>query len=300
VKKVLRVLGACALLIALGAALPGTAWAEIPSAPKNAKGYVFDYTGEGVLSTADIDEMNAYADALAVQTGAQAVAVLVDFLDGEEQDVYAYDLFNAWGIGGKQNEGVLLLMARGDRAVTIRVGTALDDKITAAVCGQILDDNAVPALKRNEFATGMRSAFIALCQRVARVKGVTLSVRGRSNVGGSARGYDEPNSGPGWLGMLAVVFVIWLVVRNASRTRYRSSGCGCLPFLLGNLLGSGMRGMFRGGSGFPPMGGFGGWGNMGGRSGPGGGFGSGGGFRPGGGFKPGGGSTRGGGASRKF
>ncbi len=173
-----KLLAALALsLVALLVTLPLGALAEIPPVPENANTYVFDYTSDAVMTAQDMAEMNAYAEALEDKTGAQAVTVLVDFLDGEDIELYAYDLFQAWNIGktGKNN-GVLLLFSRGDRDVTIMPGTGLERTLSGSVSGQILDDNAIPALRNNNYSAGLRAAFVAMCERIAKAENVQLSV----------------------------------------------------------------------------------------------------------------------------
>ena len=76
-----------ALLLALGAA--ACAAAHIPARP-DTYAYAYDFTGK-VLSSSDISEISRYGAALESATGAQAIAVVVDFLDGEDPADYVTD-----------------------------------------------------------------------------------------------------------------------------------------------------------------------------------------------------------------
>lgn len=270
----------------------GAAMAEMPGRPKENEGYVFDYTAQQVLSAEDVRAMNAYAESLQREAGVAAIAVLVDFLDGQEVGVYAHDLYNSWGIGDQQGNGVLLLFALGDRDIYIYPGKGAEKKISASALGQILEDNASPKLRNNDYAGGLRDGFEALCSRMARAYGVTLSTTqnqsSRQNVPVGTRG--EEDEGMGWFGTLILVVVVLSLVRGASRSRRCRGGGGWFPFFMGSFFGGAFRGHRHGHHRHtPPGGGFGGWGN------------SGGGFKSGGGGpKFGGGSGRGGGAGRKF
>ena len=72
--------------------------------------YVNDFAS--ILSEETEDHLLQTNDLLEPQTGAQIVTVTVDFLDGLNSEEYAYQLFNDWGIGSKEeNNGVLLLLS---------------------------------------------------------------------------------------------------------------------------------------------------------------------------------------------
>lgn len=321
----------CSALLCL--MMPVWAGAKVPDAPSNNSGtYVFDYAD--VISDNDTETMDAYADALNGETGAMAVCVTVDFLDGQNIKDYAYDLFNTWGIGDKtKNDGVLLLFSRGDREIYIEVGLGLENSLTDATTGQLLDEYAMPYLQDSDYSTGLREVFDQLCVRVARAEGKTLSVAGETtgstggstsaNGGGSQGNYSgdryydngyssEVDSGLS-IGAIVIGIIVLLVVVNlifGNRNRGGGGGgcgSGCLPGCILGSLFSGWnnrnnRGGPFGGPGPRPPGGFGGFGGPGGfgggggRSG-GGGFGGGGGRSGGGGFGGGGGRSGGGGFS---
>ena len=121
-------------LIALtGAALAST----FPSPPTNDI-YVADYAS--MLNDADKNQIIELGRELDQKHGAQIVVVTLDTLDGADIDQYANELFRAWGIGdGKNNSGVLLLIAKEDRKFRIEVGYGLEGAITDGYAGSILD-----------------------------------------------------------------------------------------------------------------------------------------------------------------
>lgn len=314
-------------LAALCALLCGAALADLPPAPKDGVDtYVFDYTGSNLISDEDRRVIDEYAGELERQTGAQAVVVLVDFLDGQDAGIYAHNLCNAWNIGQKgKNNGLLLLFARGEREVFLYPGSGIDQMLTPVICDRILGDSAVPKLKNGDYSGGLRDAFLAACNRLAQSYGVSLggSASSSGNAGGNiledlfgglfgssddSREYSyeyayDANSksnreGGSWMTTLIIIIILFMVLRGSTRRRrygMGGGGGGWFPFLLGGLFGNMMgrnRGPFSGPTMRPPTGGF--------RSGGGGGFSRpSGGSKPGG-FKPGGGVGRGGGAGRKF
>ena len=94
-KKVWALITALALMLALAVG----ASAAVPKKPGEFA-YAYDYDGS-VLSGSTLDTIAQYGAALENATGIQAVAVVVDFLDGQDPADYATDLINTWGIGQK-------------------------------------------------------------------------------------------------------------------------------------------------------------------------------------------------------
>ena len=92
-KKVWALITALALMLALAVG----ASAAVPKKPGEFA-YAYDYDGS-VLSGSTLDTISQYGAALEDATGIQAVAVVVDFLDGQDPADYATDLINTWGIG---------------------------------------------------------------------------------------------------------------------------------------------------------------------------------------------------------
>ena len=80
------------LALVLVLALAGSAVAGVPDKP-SAFSYAYDFTGK-VLSDSDISEIAGYGQALYDATGVQAIAVVVDFLDGADPADYATDIIN--------------------------------------------------------------------------------------------------------------------------------------------------------------------------------------------------------------
>ena len=85
------------LLALLLAAVLGSTAAAVPDKPETFA-YAYDL-GADVLDGSDIAAITRYGQALEEATGVQAIAVAVNFLDGEDPADYATDLINTWGIG---------------------------------------------------------------------------------------------------------------------------------------------------------------------------------------------------------
>ena len=89
--------------------------------PQDPNARVHDFAG--LLSADQRTALEQTADDVEKQTTAQLAVVTVMSLDGKTVEVYANELFNAWGIGQKDvNNGVLLLVAPQERRMRIEVG----------------------------------------------------------------------------------------------------------------------------------------------------------------------------------
>lgn len=297
-----------ALLLVLAMAVGAAA--DIPDKP-DAFAYAYDFTGR-VLDSEDIAAISRYGAALESATGAQAIAVVVDFLDGADPADYATDLINSWGIGRKgEDDGIVILLARGDRKIQIGTGKGMDRVLTGSRCGKLIDAN-IDDFANNRFDRGMTALYEDVCEYVADAKGKKLDMGGASSsgviYGNDSRNVRKRSGGlfDGFLGFI-FMYIIVSVIFNALTPK----GGGCLKWLfLGWLFNNRNNRNNR----RPPMGGggygggfgpriprtpprsFGGSGGFGGGSSRG--FGGSGRGFGGGGF--GGGSSRGGGGGRSF
>ena len=144
----MKKLTALILTLVLALALFCGAAADVPDKPSEFS-YAYDFTGK-VLSESDISGIAAYGQALYDATGVQAVAVVVDFLDGADPADYATDIINTWGVGSKtENDGIVVLLARGDRK--IHIGTGIDRVLTGSRCGKLIDQS-IDYFANNQFS----------------------------------------------------------------------------------------------------------------------------------------------------
>ena len=193
-KKVWALVTALALMLALAVG----ASAAVPKKPSEFA-YAYDYDGS-VLSGSTLDTIAQYGAALEDATGIQAVAVVVDFLDGQDPADYATDLINTWGIGQKgENNGVVVLLARGDRKIQIGTGKGLDRVLSGSKCGDLIDDN-IDYFADNKFDKGMLNLYEDVCRYLARAKGKTLSLSQGASGSSYGSGYDSAYGGSGSYG----------------------------------------------------------------------------------------------------
>jgi uncharacterized protein len=194
------------------------------------------------------------------ESSTQIVVVTIPSLEGEEIADFTNRLFERWELGQKgKDNGVLLLIATGDRKARIEVGYGLEDRLTDALSRRILEERLFPAFRKGQYAAGIADAS----------EGIVEAVRG-AYAGRPSRS----RRGIPIAGMVLGAFVVVMTLIALQR---------------GNSIGPrGRRRFYR--SGPIIWGGGGDWGG-GGFSGGGGGWGGGGGFSGGGGMSGGGGAS---------
>ena len=251
-KKRIAVLLALMMALCMGV----LARADVPDKPDEFA-YAYDFDAR-VFSTSDIERMNQIGQALQDAAGVQMIAVAVDFLDGMDPSDYATDLINTWGIGDKdEDDGVVILLSRGDRKIQIGTGTGIDRTLTGSQCGKLIDRN-IDYFANNRFADGMLALYEDTANFVAKAKGRTLALDSGSLAGGAysagiVRGYDQKESGGLFDGILGLIFlyIVGSVVFNALS---RGRG-GCLKWLFLGWLFNSRNDRHNRRPPYPPMGG---------------------------------------------
>lgn len=203
------------------------------------------------------------------RTQQQFALLTVDSLDGDALEDFSIRVVEAWKLGKKgKDDGLLLLVVKGDRKLRIEVGYGLEGDVTDAFSARVIRNVLTPALRAGKAEQGIDRAFDVLMQKAS-----GQAVPEAAVAPPPKRQRQGPS--PFALVVLALFLLPFLLPLIFSRGRGRGRGTG---FLVGGLGGFGSYGGGWGGSG---GGGGGGWGGGGG--GGGGGFGGGGGGFGGGG-----------------
>lgn len=248
----MRALRLTLLLAAVAAASHAVDWKAL-----RPEGYVSDFAG--VVSPPIKTQLEIYCAVVEQSTGVQIALVTVPSLEGEPVEDVANAIFRGWGVGKKgKDEGVMLLLAVGERRSKLEVGYGLEPILTDGSMGGLLRQMA-PALREQRYGEAMMGAAETIGQTVADAKHVTLSARL------PRRSRPSPVSSIPWPLVIGGVFLLSSLLRRGGGYGSGYSGMGgLLPgLILGGLLnrgtwggrGSGGFGGFDSGDGF---GGFGG------------------------------------------
>lgn len=294
-----------AILLLLGVSLMSPARAVVAQSKDY---YVADYAG--VLSDTlkqNIIHSNSDPNGLEQKCqGAQIVVVTVDYLDGMKADEYALQLFNDWGVGGHggANNGMLLLLATGEKKAWLEIGAGIVNVFTEKTAGDYFDRYFWNAFDKGRYETAVSNMLNALFSWYANYYHVNGMADGgfinginggrQPYVDGYGGGYSVAGSLFIWLLIISIIIIVLILAIFSDRRRHRAYytylGQPIPPYYPWFIWfgphrhwwgpgGPGGPGGFGGGRG----GGFGGFGGFGGGGGGFGGFGGGGGGFGGGG-----------------
>jgi len=121
---------------------------------------------QAYLTEAEKDEVNRLIQDVRARADIHAAVYLLPALGEESIEALAERTFKKWTLGqaGKDN-GLLIVLAMGDRKMRIETGYGLEGDIPDAVAKRILDEQMRPFLRMNQIKNALVSALVALAQR---------------------------------------------------------------------------------------------------------------------------------------
>ena len=172
------------LSLVLALLLSAAAWAQdvLPVPPL--AGRVIDQTA--TLTEPQRAALDAKLAAFEAQAGPQIVLLLVPTTAPEDIAAYAQRVADAWKIGRRDvGDGLLVVVAKDERAVRIEVAKALEGAIPDLAARQVIDRAIVPAFRTGDYAGGLNAGVDLL---MARIKGEGLPEPRPGAPGGGNRG----------------------------------------------------------------------------------------------------------------
>lgn len=131
--------------------------------PEPSKHLVTDYAQ--VLSAEDISRLEQKLLAYEDSTSTQVAIVLLPSTGNYEAADYAVRLAEKWGIGTKEkNNGLIILAAIEDRKVTIQTGYGMEGPVPDAICKRIIENEIKPNFKQGDYYAGLDAATTAIIQ----------------------------------------------------------------------------------------------------------------------------------------
>lgn len=139
--------------------------AAVPAGPAQAQGvlpvpplraHVIDETS--TLEPGQLQALEARLAAFQAAKGSQIVILMVGSTQPEDIASYANRVGNAWKIGRKGvGDGLLLVVAKGDRKVRIEVAKTLEGAVPDLAAKQIIDEAITPAFRKGDYAGGLQA-----------------------------------------------------------------------------------------------------------------------------------------------
>ena len=229
-------------------------FAQYPIPPKpSLQTSVYDYAN--LLSTNEKTELENKLVRYSDSTSSQIVVITIESLKGEDVSQLATNWAQTWGIGqAKEDNGVIILVAKAERKIAINPGYGLEDRLTAGIGGEIIRNVITPEFKAGSYYQGLDKGADAIFEVFkGKYKG--------------ERKQNKEKDFPILPFIIIIIIIIALISKNKRGGGGNSGNSGGGPSLMDIIL---LSSLGRSGGG-----GFGGGGFGGGSSGGGGGFGGG-------------------------
>ena len=119
------------------------------------------------LSKSELDDLNLRLKTYEDSTSNQLVALMIPTLGGYPIEETANEIFTKNKIGTKKNDnGVLLLIAKNDRKLRIEVGYGLEGVLPDALCSSIIRNIIVPKLKEEQYYLAISDGINAIISAI--------------------------------------------------------------------------------------------------------------------------------------
>ena len=242
------------LVALLAAVISSAASAAIPSRPFPQR-LVNDFAG--IFSAREVRKLESMLVAFDDSTTNQITVVTVSDLGGMDPNQYAAELGIKWGVGGKKNNGVVLLVkpktSSGKGQVSIQVGYGLEGAIPDVYASRIINQEIIPHFKNGDYYGGVRAG----CEKLmALASGEISEIREKTEVD-----FDF------YVKIFSVLLFIFFFILFSRHAGNGGSGGGGDKVSIGNSLFAALllsslsnRSSSRGGSSWGGGGGFGGFG----------------------------------------
>jgi len=134
---------------------------DIPEIPK-LQTSVYDYAD--VLNPSEEKQLEEKLIKYSDSTTTQIVVITIESLKGEDVSLLATKWGQTWGIGGtaKEDNGVVILLAKAERKIAINPGYGLEDRLTAGIGGEIIRNIIIPEFKAGSYYNGLDKGADAL------------------------------------------------------------------------------------------------------------------------------------------
>lgn len=231
---------------------------DIPEKP-SFQTSVYDYAK--VFSEAEKAQLEEKLIRYSDSTTTQIVVITIESLKGEDIGILTPKWGQTWGIGGteKNDNGVIILLAKAEKKIWISAGYGLEDRLTAGIGGEITRNTIIPEFKAGSYYKGLDKGVDALFDVFkGKYKGERKQIKDKK------------------LPIVPIIIIVFIIIALISKNKNNggnSGNSGGGPSLLDVILLSSL-GRNSGGGGFG--GGSSGGGFGGGGGGFGGGFGGGG------------------------
>lgn len=129
--------------------------------PEKPTTLVNDYTG--TLSETQKQQLESKLVAFDDSTSTQIAIAIVKTVGEYDINDYTLGLGRKWGVGGaKKNNGVMIVVALGDRKISMQTGYGVEGALPDIVTKQIIDNEIKPYFKEGDYYSGLEAGTTAI------------------------------------------------------------------------------------------------------------------------------------------
>lgn len=121
---------------------------------------------DGLLSARTVAHIDSLLRRLEDEKGVQMLVAAMERVEGGDCYDFAFRLGNARGIGGRDDKGLILLLAAQDRCYQLLTGEGMEGTLPDALCRRIENRQFVPYLKTGDWDTALSRTVEAVCATV--------------------------------------------------------------------------------------------------------------------------------------
>jgi uncharacterized protein len=223
--------------------------------PAKSNKLVNDYTN--TLNPEQVSQLEKKLIAFDDSTSNQVAVVILKSVGDYDINEYALELGRKWGIGGKEkNNGVILLIALGDRKMSIQTGYGLEGALPDIYTKRIIENDIKPFFKNGDYYNGIEAGTNSI---ISLIKGEYKNDSPKK---------AKKSKGSAGFAVIIIIIIIAMIIRKGGGGGGSQviGGRGVADALFWSMLlsgggrnsGSGFGGGFGGGSSGGGFGGFGG------------------------------------------
>ena len=217
-------------------------WAQFTIPEKPAfQTSIYDYAK--VLSETEKSQLEEKLVRYSDSTTTQIIIITIESSKGEDVNQLSTNWAQTWGIGqAKEDNGVIILLAKAEKKIAIKPGYGLEDRLTAGTGGEIIRNIIIPEFKTGSYFNGLDKGTDAI---IDVFKGKYKGTRKQK------KGEDFPI-----LPFIVIIVIVLILFSRNKKGGGNSGGSGgfgggpsFLDILVLSSLASGNRGGFGGSSG---------------------------------------------------
>ncbi len=184
---------------------------DVPKAPSGPKKYITDLAD--LITPADEQMLLSYLQRQDQSGKGQIAIVTVPNTDRELAE-FAPQILKAWGVGHKDTDDGLVILANAERIkkklsgnrIFVATGIGIQAILPDALVGRVLDQEAIPRFEEGDYSGGLRATTLAYAQIMAGDEKLVQAYKASPKIS--------------WFEILFFLFILWILIFNRRNIRW--------------------------------------------------------------------------------